>query len=158
MIFLHNNRVPHPPFYFSLPLLLILLPLMLTPNSPSSTSPSLLPDTLAPLTSLDHFPPLRRTAQPLKKPPHLQDYICSAVVSSSTDRFAISTLNCLCGLVHLHHLPLNSSAHSQALLSLRELQSYNTRPLWSTLGVGHGVWNLGLTNQQHLDWDWSSSR
>ena len=44
------------------------------------------------LTSLDHFLPLRRTARPTKKPPPLQDYVCSTAIPTFNDPFAVSTL------------------------------------------------------------------
>ena len=72
------------------------------------------------LNSLEHFPPLRRTARPIKKPPFLQDYVCSTAIPTFADPFAFSTLTPFCSFVQLHQLPSTSLVHSQAFLSLTE--------------------------------------
>jgi len=101
-------------------------------SSPSLSVPS--PSSPPPLSSPHHFPPLRRTARPHRKPSHLQDYICSTAVSSiSSDPFNAAHLSHFCSLVQLQHLPSTSLVHSTALLSFHEPTSYHQAsldPLW----------------------------
>ena len=102
-----------------------------SPSSPSQADNQ--HQSVAPLSSTDHFPPLRRTARSIRKPSHLQDYVCSSIVSSFFDPFAVSSLAPFCILVHLKQLPSFSPAHSQALLSFHESTSYkhaSLDPLW----------------------------
>lgn len=98
---------------------------------PSSTDPS---SSMLHLSSHDHFPPLRRSARPHRTLAHLQDYICSsAVSSSSTDPFAASHFSNFCSLVQFYDLPINSPVHSKSFLSLTEPTSCKQAsldPLW----------------------------
>ena len=98
------------------------LPSPISHNSPSLSPPQ--NSSPAPLSSLEHFPTLRRAARPHRKPTHLQNHICSSVVSSSTsDPFNAFALSHFYSVVQFHHLPLTFPVHSNALLSFHELTS-----------------------------------